>query len=297
MFVDFETLEDRLLLSTAPIHKAAGVPQYDHIVVVMEENSSYSQILGPSISPPTAFNFTEWPTLLRTPMFPAQDTYIRSLARSSAVFTNAHAITHPSQPNYIGLFSGSTQGVASDATIQDKFTAPSLGGQLIAAGKSFTGYAESLPRAGYTGDDKGSYARRHNPWVNFADVPASSNLGFARFPHNFSKLPALAFVVPNVVNDMHSGTIQEGDQWLQSHLNGYAKWAHSHNSLLIVAWDEDSGTTSNNIPLIFSGAHIRPGNYDEPVNDYRLLNTIESAFSVAPLGNAASEAPITDAFV
>src|SRR3954447_14595650 len=146
MFVDFETFEGRLFLSAAPIHKAAGVPQYDHIVVVMEENSSYSQILGPSISPPTAFNLAEWPTVLQMPMLPAQDTFIRSLARSSAVFTNAHAIAHPSQPNYIALFSGSPQGVTSDATITTRFTAPSLGGQVLAAGKTFVGYSEDLPK-------------------------------------------------------------------------------------------------------------------------------------------------------
>jgi len=292
----FQSLEPRLLFSATPSHKSTAVPQYDHIVIVMEENTSYSQILGPSISPPTAFNLNNWPTLLQTPMLPAQDTYIRSLARTSAVFTNAHAITHPSQPNYIALFSGSAQGVTSDATPTAQFSAPSLGGQLIAAGKSFTGYAEDLPKAGYTGNDHGNYARRHNPWVNFTDVPASSNLSFVRFPKNYSQLPSLSFVIPNINHDMHSGSIQEGDLWLQSHLSAYAKWAHAHNSLLIVAWDEDSGTASNHIPLIFSGAHIRPGQYNEPVTDYRLLNTLESSFSLPPLANAATQLPITDAF-
>jgi acid phosphatase len=296
MFMTFESLENRFLLSAAPAPKASSAPRYDHVVVVMEENSSYSQILGPSISPPTAFYFTQWPDLLRMPMLPAQDTYIRSLARTSAVFTNAHAITHPSQPNYIGLFSGSTQGVTSDATIKGKFTAPSLGGQLIAAGKTFVGYAEDLPKAGYTGDDKGNYVRRHNPWVNFTDIPASSNVSYVRFPGDYSKLPPLSFVVPNVNNDMHSGSVQEADLWLQSNLSRYAKWAHAHNSLLIVAWDEDNNTPANHIPLLFAGAHIRPGQYNEPVTDYRLLRTIESSFGLTPIGNAAGETPITDVF-
>ncbi len=292
-----ESLERRFLLSAGTSPKAGAVPQYDHIVVVMEENSSYGQILGPGVSPPTAFDLNTWPVALGMPMLPAQDTFIRSLARNSAVFTNAHAITHPSQPNYIGLFSGSTQGVTSDATITTKFSAPSLGGEVIATGKTFIGYSEDLPKAGYTGDDKGNYVRRHSPWVNFADVPASSNLGFARFPGNFSKLPSLSFVIPNVVHDMHSGSIQEGDLWLRSHISGYAKWARSHNSLLVVAWDEDNGTTANHIPLLFSGAHVRAGRYGEAVNDYRVLNTIETSMGVAPLGNAAGETAITDAFV
>ena len=63
-----ECLERRFLLSAGTSDKAGAVPRYDHIVVVMEENSSYSQILGPSVSPPTAFNRALWTDLLRVPI-------------------------------------------------------------------------------------------------------------------------------------------------------------------------------------------------------------------------------------
>ena len=291
-----ELLESRTLLSAADsVAVPITVPRYDHVVVVMEENHSYSQILGPSIDPPTALFPGTWLNMLQVPLLPTVDTYIRSLADHSAVFTNSHGIAHPSQPNYLALFSGSTQGVTSDATPRTTFSAPSLGGQLTAAGDSFVGYSEGLPHAGYTGNDVGEYVRHHNPWVNFADVPAASNRSLARF-RNFSNLPTVSFVIPNIDHDMHSGSVRTGDQWLQSHIGSYAKWARKHNSLLIVEWDEDNGTPSNHVATIFAGAHIRAGHYNEPVDDYRILNTIENMYGLTPLGQAAQKTPITDVF-
>src|SRR5262249_23321585 len=146
--------------------------------------------------------------------------YINSLANSGALFTQSFGVTHPSQPNYLALFSGSTQGTIDDSC-PHTFGPPDLGGQLIAAGKTFGGYSESMPSVGYTGCVYPSalnplYARKHNPWVNFTDVPSSNNMPFTSFPSsaNFSSLPTISFVVPNQQNDMHDGTISQGDTWL-----------------------------------------------------------------------------------
>ena len=275
---------------------SGAVPRYDHVVVVMEENHSYDQILGPSVFPPTAFPLNLWPQVLAVPLATSNDKYIRDLAANSAVFTNSHGIAHPSQPNYLALFSGSTQGVTSDDTPLSRFTAPSLGGQLIAAGDSFIGYSEGLPHPGYSGGDVGNYVRHHNPWVNFLDVPSSSSQSFSRFPGNFAKLPTVSFVIPNLQHDMHSGTIRGADQWLAGKLSRYVRWAHRHNSLLILEWDEDNGTDANHVATIFAGAHLKTGSYAEPVNDYRLLNTIESMYDLPSLANAAQQTPITDVF-
>lgn len=291
-----EPLEPRRLLSGGPPHRQPGPPRYDHVVIVMEENHSYAQVLGPSLYPPFAFSPWVWPDVLKVPLVVTRDPYIRTLAQGSAVFTNSHALTHPSQPNYLELFSGSTQGVMSDGTPSTRFTTPNLGGELIATGHSFVGYSEGLPRAGYTGDDVGDYARRHAPWVNFTDVPASSDLPFSRFPRNFDALPTVSFVIPNVQHDMHSASVENADRWLQDNLSGYASWARGHNSLLIVTWDEDSGTSGNHIPTLFEGAHIRPGTYGEPVTHDRVLRTLEDMFALAPAGNSASAAAITDVF-
>jgi hypothetical protein len=293
-----EPLEPRQLLSGGSVAKQpASPPRYDHVVIVMEENHSYGQVLGPSMYPPFAFSPFVWVDVLMAPLVLTQDTYIQTLARHSAVFTNSHALTHPSQPNYLELFSGSTQGVNSDGTPRTHFTAPNLGGELIAAGRSFVGYSEGLPRAGYAGDDVGDYARRHAPWVNFTDIPASSDLPFARFPGNFNALPTVSFVIPNLQHDMHSGSVQDADQWLQDNVGAYAKWAAGHNSLLIVTWDEDNGTSRNHIPTVFFGAHIRPGPYGESVTHDRVLRTLEDMFALPYAGNSALVSPITDVFV
>ena len=74
------------------VPEANGVPQPDHVVIVIEENHSYSEIIGSPNAP-----------------------YINSLAAQGAVFTQSYAVTHPSQPNYLDLFSGFNQGVTDDS--------------------------------------------------------------------------------------------------------------------------------------------------------------------------------------
>ncbi|WP_336786441.1 alkaline phosphatase family protein [Paenibacillus sp. MMO-177] len=67
-------------------------------------------------------------------------------------------------------------------------------------GYTFAGYSEGLPNTGYNGpyNLKTGYARKHNPWVNFTNVPASLNKPFTDFPSDFSMLPTVSFVIPNL---------------------------------------------------------------------------------------------------
>ncbi|HEX6056954.1 MAG TPA: alkaline phosphatase family protein, partial [Intrasporangium sp.] len=110
--------------------------------------------------------------------------YLTSLSASGARFTEFRAVAHPSQPNYLALFSGSTQGVTDDSCPQLLGGRPNLAQRLMSAGCTFVGHSEDMPTAGFTGctDSTGRYARKHNPWVDFANVPASSNLPFTDFP-------------------------------------------------------------------------------------------------------------------
>lgn len=248
------------------------IPRYDHVVIVIMENKGYNSVIGSSSAP-----------------------YINSLASQGANFTASHGVTHPSQPNYIALFSGSTQGVTSD-TCPVNFTGQNLASQLIAAGFSFKGYSESMPSAGYTGCTSGQYARKHNPWVDFSTVPSASNLQFTAFPSSYSSLPSVSVVVPNLCNDMHDCSVATGDAWSQANLGGYANWAIAHNSLLIVTFDEDSGTTPNVIPTVFYGDHVAVGQFSESFTHYGLLRTLEDMYGLTPLNNASSATPVTDVF-
>jgi hypothetical protein len=250
---------------------AAAVPRPDHVVIAIFENKNYTSIIGSGNAP-----------------------YINSLAAQGAAFTNSFGLTHPSQPNYIGLFSGSLQGVSDDSCPKNFTGKASLGSQLIGAGLTFAGYSEGMPSDGYTGCSSGTYARKHNPWVDFNNVPAASNLRYSRFPTDFASLPTVSFVVPDMCNDMHDCSVSTGDTWLRNNLDAYAQWAKTHNSLLIVTFDEDNFTSVNQIATVFVGQQVRPGPYSEQINHYSILRTIEDAYGLAPLNNAASATPITD---
>ncbi len=249
---------------------SATLPLPTHIVIVVEENHGYSQIIGSSQAP-----------------------YINTLASEGASFTNSHAITHPSEPNYLALFSGSTQGITDDSC-PHTFSAANLGSELIAAKKTFLGYSEGLPSTGSTVCTSGEYARKHAPWTDFSNVPSTDSVPFSSFPTNYANLPTISFVVPDLLDDMHDGTIQQGDSWLQTHLQGYVTWAKTHNSLLIVTFDEDQGTSSNQIATIFVGPMVKTGKYSENINHYNVLRTLEAIYGLAYTGKAASSTTITD---
>jgi acid phosphatase len=243
--------------------ESTAANQIDHVVVVIEENHSYNQIVGNQQAP-----------------------YFNELIAEGALFTNSHGVTHPSQPNYLALFSGSTQGVKDDSCGKT-FDTASLASELIQQKLTFTGYSEDLPKPGFTGCSSKGYARKHNPWTQFANLTAELNQPFTSFPEDYSHLPTVSFVVPNHQNDMHDGTVQEADTWMKEHLQSYVSWAQSHRSLFIVTWDEDDNSKVNRIPTIFVGPMVKQGKYDESINHYNVLRTIEDLYHLVPLGESA----------
>jgi phospholipase C len=251
--------------------ESAGGVRPEHVVIVVMENKSYNRVAGDSKAP-----------------------YLNGLLARSAVFTNSHGVTHPSEPNYLALFSGSTHGVTNDRCPVRLNGQPNLGRQLLDAGLSFTGYSEDLPSVGFGGCQSGNYAAKHNPWVDFDNVPASANQPYTAFPADFGRLPTVSFVVPNLCNDMHDCGTAAGDQWSQAHLAPYLAWADTHNSLLIVTFDENDGASGNQILTLFAGASVRPGKYGESINHYTLLRTIEQLYGLGAIGEAARARPITD---
>jgi hypothetical protein len=279
---------------------AAATPA--HVVVVIMENHAYSEIIGNSDAP-----------------------YINTLAANGAVLTKSFAIEHPSQPNYLDLFSGANQGVTNDATpLTVPFSTPNLGAELLANNLTFAIYSESLPSIGFTGDSattvpgKNQYVRKHNPAVNWqaSDAPNSNHLPpsvnqpFTAFPTTdagFAALPTISIVVPNEQNDMHDGTVAMGDQWLSQNLEAYRKWATDHNSLLLLTFDEDDHSASNQITTIFAGQNVRPSMYDETsieraagqgVDHFNALRTLEDFYALGTCNPATdgSRKAIVDLF-
>jgi phosphatidylinositol-3-phosphatase len=250
---------------------AAALPRPAHVVIVVEENRSEGNIIGGKSTP-----------------------FINALAANGANMAQSFAETHPSEPNYLALFAGNTFGVTKDACPFNGGAVPNLGSELLAAGYTFIGYAEGLPAAGSTVCSAGKYARKHVPWANFTNVPPANSLPFSAFPMgNYASLPTVSFVIPNNDDNMHDGSIAQGDAWLSRELSGYANWAVANNSLLIVTWDEDDGFHSNHIATIFVGQQVKPGRYRVPINHYNVLRTIEQAYGLPYRGQAATHYPIT----
>jgi phosphatidylinositol-3-phosphatase len=280
------------------------LPVYDHVLIVIEENKDYDEIIG-SVNAP----------------------YINDVLRKEgAVFTRFYGEEHHSQGNYFFLFSGSDQSVGYDDVVPTAaIGASNLGGELVRTGRSFKGYSEDLPDLGRTVDRAGLYARKHVPWISFANLKNgktadSSNLRFPQeFPANFSSLPTVCFVIPNLVNDMHDGlvssAVRAGDRWLKSHLDVYYQWAKEHNSLLILTFDEDDnrfargGLTDpaargdrNRTVTIFAGAHIQAGEYpeDHGITHVNVLRTLEAMYGLKRSGQQSAKAAaagIPDDFV
>ncbi|ORW19593.1 alkaline phosphatase family protein [Mycobacterium palustre] len=249
---------------------AAALPRPAHVVIVIEENRSASHIIGNKATP-----------------------FINALAANGANMAQSFAETHPSEPNYLALFAGSTLGVTTDACPVDGGATPNLASELLAAGYTFAGYAEGLPAVGSTACSAGKYARKHVPWANFTNVPPATSLPFSAFPMgNYASLPTVSFVIPNNDDNMHDGSIAQGDAWLSRELSGYANWAVANNSLLILTWDEDDGGPRNQIPTVIYGAHVQPGTYNERINHYSVLATLEQMYGLPKLGYAAGAAPI-----
>jgi acid phosphatase len=255
---------------SSPVASPVAVPRPEHVVVVVMENRSYGDIMGNGSAP-----------------------YINALASRGARFTQSFAVTHPSQPNYLALFSGSTQGVTGDSC-PHTFATPNLAASLVAHGLTFVGFSEGLPSTGDTVCTAGAYARKHNPWSDFRNVTPSANRPFTAFPSDYSTLPTVSFVIPDLNHDMHDGSITAGDRWLSTQLGGYAAWASTHRSLLVLTWDEDDGGPYNRILTVVVGDGVRAGAYAEHVDHYRVLRTIEDAFGLPPIGASASAPPITD---
>ncbi|MEV0663829.1 alkaline phosphatase family protein [Actinomadura luteofluorescens] len=253
---------------------ASALPQFDHVVIVMFENKNYTSIKGRSSAP-----------------------YLNELASQGTLFTNSFGLTHPSQPNYVGLYSGSMDGVHKD-DCPTTIKRGNLGQQLVDAGKTFKGYSEALPSAGYTGCKSGRYARKHAPWVNFPNMSGSAyNVPYSSFPSDYSKLPTVSFAIPDMCNDMHDCSIGTGDSWVKKNLDGYAQWAKTHNSLLVTTFDEDNFTSVNQIHTVFVGDHVKAG-YQSTTqfNHYSVLRTLEDMYGLPALANAKNASPITDAW-
>ena len=257
---------------------AATLPRPAHVIVVIDENQAFWQVLGEGAK------YAPW---------------LNSIAKTGAIFTDSHGVTHPSQPNYLALFAGLTNTNGDDCpAVGFSRTAPNLASELLAAHLTFKAYSESLPKPGFMGCWTGTdisadqYGQKHAPWTQFTNVPQRLHVPFSALK-SYDQLPTLSFIVPNFVDDMHDAPVKVGDDWARKNLAPLVAWAQTHDALVIFTWDEGYDR-ANSLPTFFVGPMVKTGRYGERIDHYRVLRTLEDMYGLAPTGKAASVQPIAD---
>lgn len=266
------------------IANAAPVPVSGHVFLIVEENHSYSKVIGTGAMP-----------------------YLNSLAAKYALATNYYANTHPSIGNYFMLTAGAiiTNQDSSCSTIGND----NVVRHLIAAGKTWKSYADSLPAVGYTGCGKGEYVKRHNPFAYFSDVANSSEksnlVPFAQFSKDLANnaLPQFSFIVPNLLHDAHDGTLQQADAWLKSNVARLiASATFQKGGLLIIVFDEsidsDHAHGGGHTAAVVIGPRVKHGYKSGAFYQHQnTLKTLLEALGVKTYPGAAADAsPMTDMF-
>jgi phospholipase C len=257
-------------LPKAPV-EAAQTSKLDHLAVIVEENHATQQVLGTKSNAP----------------------YLKSLAAKGAVAANFYAVTHPSLPNYIAMVAGTTGGIKNDCSPKDgscSTNVPNVMDELEKAGKSWKLYAEDMPEPCSLKNHE-SYAVRHNPAVYFDNIrnkPERCNqhvvpLGQLAIDLANNQLPALSFIVPNVDDDMHDGSVNRGDTWLSEHVPQLLDSTafREQRSALVVTADEDDRNNANQVPFVMVGPAVRPGYVREaPATLFDLTATIEATMGI-----------------
>lgn len=208
---------------------AAGQPTFSHVVLIVEENHSYPDVIGNAAMP-----------------------YFNSLASQYGLATQYFAVGHPSLPNYLALTTGLTE------TFDDNFAGTisddNVVRELVKAGKSWKAYLESIPSAGYLGGDSGNYLRHHNPFSYLSDVQSDSSqaaniVPFTQFATDLGNeaLPQYAYIAPDITHDAHSGSLAAADAWLHANIPPLiANPSFQASGLLMITFDEGNQSDLQN---------------------------------------------------
>lgn len=257
------------------------VPQFSHVVIVMEENASYSDAIGSSSMP-----------------------YLNSLATKYAVTTQYYGDVHPSIGNYMMLTTGTL------ATLDDNFSgtisSDNLARQFAKDGKNWKVYAEDIPSAGYLGGDTGLYLKHHNPFAYFTDVTtnpaqAANIVPFTQFGSDVSAgtLPNFSLIVPNSVNDGHdcpggasvcpvADRLAPADAWLHANIQPLIASSMISDTLLVIVFDEgelsDVQNGGGHVPAVVVSPKAKQGFQGNGLYQHQnLLRTVGEALSLSSI--------------
>jgi hypothetical protein len=278
--------------TSGPCGTSTAAPAYTHVIWVWMENHSYSDIIGSSQAP-----------------------YINTLANECGLATNYHNISHPSLPNYIAGTSGlalrDLKKFDNDCSPSRRCStsAPSIFGQ----GETWKAYEESMP-TNCDPSNNGEYAVRHNPPPYYTTLAgcATNDVPYTQLASDLANntLPAFSFITPNLIDDMHDGTIPDGDTWLSNNLPAIFNSSEfqSGSTAVFVTWDEGEGGSSNDCAtnttdigcqvatIVASPTTVAGTTSATLFNHYSLLGTAEQLLGLPALGQAATSPTMTSAF-
>ena len=275
-----------LLLAAGPAAAAAPSPAApSHTVLIVLENHEFDEVIG-------------------NPEMP----YLNRLARGGALATDYFGVTHPSLPNYLALFAGSTFGIAENCT-DCVVRGPNLATQLSRGGISWRAYMGDLPHPCFAGASHGNYAKRHNPFAYFPSVAAVPSRCRQVVPETrlladlrHHRLPEFGWLTPDLCDDAHDCNLAAADEHLRTLVPPTLHQLGPHG-LLILTFDEgtsDGGCCGlpggGRVATVLAGPDVPPGiEIRRPADHYSLLAAIEDRFGLPRLRLARSAKPLAPA--
>jgi len=281
---------------SGPCGTATAPHAYQHVIWIWMENHSFGDIIGNTSQAP----------------------YINSVAASCGLATSYHNTTHPSLPNYLAATSGLAQGqlpvlsfLDCNVSVVCDTSAPSIFGQ----GETWKAYQESMP-FNCDKSNSGEYAVRHNPALYYTSLSgcASYDVPYTQLATDLADnaLPAFSFITPNLIDDMHDGTIAQGDAWLARNLPAIlnSRQYQAGTAAVFITWDEGSGgypvedcddatavgTSCRVATIVISPSTPAGATTGTFFTHYSLLGTTEELLGLPKLGQASSSPTMTAAF-
>ena len=279
--------------AAGPCGTTTTAPTYKHVIWIWFENHSSSSIIGSSQAP-----------------------YFNTIADECGLATNYHNLSHPSLPNYVGATSGLAVSSLTpfDGDCDPTGSCTTTSASIFSQGETWKAYEESMPSNCYK-SNSGEYAVRHNPPPYFTSLTGCSakDVPYSQLATDLAgnARPAFSFITPNLIDDMHDGTVAQGNTWLSNNLPKILSSPEytSGNTAVFITFDEGSGGTNGEncatntadnsckIPTIVVSPSTKAGTKSGTLfNHYSLLATAEHLLGLPALRQAASATTMTAAF-
>jgi acid phosphatase len=285
-------------LSFAVFTNAQNVPRSAHVWMITEENHSYEDVVGNSQMP-----------------------YYNQLLNQYGLAAQFYSNRHSSLPALMWLVAGASVETDNN-TVSCHHGNDNIVRELLKHGYTWRSYQENLPNAGYQGLFGGTdntYARRHNPLVDFSDVcPGTgqdkNSVPYSQMATDFSqgKMANYAYITPNLSEDAHDGTLEAADQWLQTNVPAILarpEFRPGGDGILFIVWDEGTLSTDNRCSATVTkgcggrtatlviGPRVKPG-YKSTItyHNQNVLKTVCAAMGLSTCPGAAQDAAPMDDF-